>query len=435
MGFTVFHLEKGAGNDAPISAHIERTIEPANADKSRTHLNRELIELPEGVKNRTEAIQHRIETAGITRKITNNQVRVIRSMLSGTHEDMKQIEEAGKLDEWCADNLDWLKKTFGAENLVSAVLHMDEKTPHIHATIIPIVTGERRKAKQEQLKTGKKYRTKSVNAPRLCADDIMARDKLKNYQDTYAEAMNKYGLQRGVEGSEARHITTQQYYRELFKQNENLKEDNEVLQEQKEEANEELSRIKTEIKTEKLKSSAVDVATSAIEGIGSMFGSSKVKRQQKEIENLKLENTELQTEIQTMKTQIQLKEKEHTTIKEKFQQELDKIHSLFPKIRELLRIEKLCRYLGFDEEHSNIILDMKPFFFSGKLYSSEFQKHFETEHSVAEIKPLLSDPDRLQLTIDGISDTSWFRQKHKEFLEKIGVKAKHESSKNKGITR
>ena len=78
MGFTVFHLEKGAGNDAPISAHIERTIEPANADKSRTYLNRELIELPEGVKNRTEAIQHRIETAGITRKITNNQVRVIR---------------------------------------------------------------------------------------------------------------------------------------------------------------------------------------------------------------------------------------------------------------------------------------------------------------------------------------------------------------------
>jgi len=212
MGYVSLHLEKVAGNDAQMSAHIERTIDPANADKSRTHLNRELIEFPDGIKNRTEAIQHRIETAGITRKISHNQVRVVRGILSGTHEDIKQIESDGKLDEWCADNLDWLKKTFGSENLVSAVLHMDEKTPHIHATIIPIVTGERRKAKLEQSKTGRKYKTKSINAPRLCADDVTARDKLKLYQDTYAEAMNKYGLQRGKDGSEAKHITTQQYY-------------------------------------------------------------------------------------------------------------------------------------------------------------------------------------------------------------------------------
>jgi len=217
----------------------------------------------------------------------------------------------------------------------------------------------------------------------------------------------------------------------LVDKNENLKGNIEVLQEQKEEANEELSHIKSEIKTEKLKSSAVDVATSAIEGIGSMFGGSKVKKQQQEIENLKLENAGLQTEIQTLKAQTQIKEKEHTTIKEKLQQELDKIYSLFPKIKELLRIEKLCRYLGFDEEHTNIILDMKPFFFSGKLYSSEYQKHFETEHSVAEIKPLMSDPNKLQLTIDGISDVSWFRQKQKEFLEKIGVKIQPNQSKMK----
>ena len=59
----------------------------------------------------------------------------------------------------------------------------------------------------------------------------MSRDKLKAYQTTYAEAMAKYGLQRGVEGSEAKHISTQQYYREVFvrknemaEQIENLKE-------------------------------------------------------------------------------------------------------------------------------------------------------------------------------------------------------------------
>jgi len=63
----------------------------------------------------------------------------------------------------------------------------------------------------------------------------MARDKLKQYQNTYAKVMNKYGLQRGIEGSEARHITTQQYYRDLHNQNKNLKENIEILQEQNKE--------------------------------------------------------------------------------------------------------------------------------------------------------------------------------------------------------
>ena len=156
MGFVVCNLQKAQGNDSAMSAHIERTIAPANADASRTHLNRELITFPENVKNRTQAIQHRIENAGITRKVGKNQVRAIRFILSGTHEDMKRIEADGKLDEWCKDSVEWAKNTFGAENLVSAVLHLDEKSPHIHATIVPIVTGERRKAKTENPTEGKK---------------------------------------------------------------------------------------------------------------------------------------------------------------------------------------------------------------------------------------------------------------------------------------
>ncbi|MDR2915455.1 MAG: plasmid recombination protein, partial [Tannerella sp.] len=148
--FAVLHLEKGAGNDAPISSHIERTVNPSNADKDRTHLNRELIEFPDGVKNRTEAIQYRIEHAEIARKISHNQVRAIRFIMTGSPEQMQRIQDEGKLDDWCRDSLDWLRKEVGNENVVSAVLHMDEQTPHIHATVVPIVTGERRKARQEQ---------------------------------------------------------------------------------------------------------------------------------------------------------------------------------------------------------------------------------------------------------------------------------------------
>ena len=86
------------------------------------------------------------------------------------------------------------------------MLHMDEHTPHIHATVVPIVTGERRKARKKQAE-GKRIYRKKANAVRLCADDLQTRERLVAYHDSYAAAMAKYGLQRGVRGSDARHTT------------------------------------------------------------------------------------------------------------------------------------------------------------------------------------------------------------------------------------
>ena len=130
--------------------------------------------------DRTEAISHRIRTAGIKRKITPDQVRAIRIVLSGTHEDMARVQDEGRLNEWCGDNLQWLHRTFGKENTVSAVLHMDEHTPHIHATVVPIVTGERRKARKKQADSKRTYR-KKANAVRLCADDLLTRERLFSF--------------------------------------------------------------------------------------------------------------------------------------------------------------------------------------------------------------------------------------------------------------
>ena len=105
MGYAVLHLEKAKGADGAMSTHIERTVHPKNADRMRTHLNRELVRFPEGVKNRTQAIAYRIETAGIKRKVGTNQVKAIRVLLTGSNKDMKQMEEDGRLDGWCNDNL------------------------------------------------------------------------------------------------------------------------------------------------------------------------------------------------------------------------------------------------------------------------------------------------------------------------------------------
>lgn len=95
---------------------------------------------PANVTNRTEAIAHRIATAGIYRKIADNQVKALRFILSGSHEDMLQLESDGRLEEWCNSTMQWLYITFGKANVVAATLHADEETPHIHATVVPIVT-------------------------------------------------------------------------------------------------------------------------------------------------------------------------------------------------------------------------------------------------------------------------------------------------------
>lgn len=161
---------------------------------------------------------------------------------------------------------------------------MDESTPHLHATVVPIVHTERQRKKKEQ-EVKRTYRKKTP-APRLCADDVMSRANLKRYQNTYAEAMQKYGLQRGIEGSEAQHISTHEYYRSLMAQGKDILEDVEALLKKKEQAEQELLKIKSEKKTEELKNTAAQTATTALKGINSLLGSNKISRLEKENEQL-----------------------------------------------------------------------------------------------------------------------------------------------------
>ena len=456
MGYVVLHLDKSPDNEVPMTAHIARTKMPPNAIPELTYLNEELVEYPEGVSDRTEAINHRLEHAGLTRKIGTNQVRVLRVMLTGTQEDMKRIAQEGRLKAWCADNLEWLRRTFGAENVVSAVLHMDEATPHIHAAVVPIVTGERRKVLKEQTDepNKRKYRTKSAARPRLCADDVMSRVKLKEYQDTYAAAMAKYGLQRGIDGSKARHVTTQEFYRNAIARQQNLQDNiGELLriEEEKRKAVEhatkqeqtaraelhrtavELNIVKGELKTERLKNSAAEVGTTIIDGIGFMNGTSKVKRQEQEIGVLRQEVAArdetigiLQAKIQTMQSEhsreLTTMQAQHTTetanLTKRHEKEVSLLKTIiskattwFPYFREMIRMENVCRTVGFDDEQTATLIKGKPLEYSGELYSEEHNCQFPVERVTAQITPNPTDKRKLQLNIDKVPFKEWCREK------------------------
>ena len=444
MGYAVLHLEKAKGTDSRMSAHIERTVHPKNADRTRTHLNRELVQFPEGVRNRTQAIAHRVETAGIRRKVGTNQVRAIRVLLTGSNRDMKQIEADGRLDDWCNDSLQWLRETYGEQNLVSAVLHMDEKTPHIHATVIPIVTGERRKAGQEEQNGKKKYKKKNPQDVRLCADDVMARHRLKHYQDTYAQAMNKYGLQRGVDGSLARHISTMQYYKQLVEQQDSLQENIENLLGLEEEAMKKLKQVKGEINVQKMKGAAVNATTAIADGVSSLFGGSKVKKLEAENENLKRNIVNLQKQVQAEQREQTKMENRHSSeinrVDRSYRQKiaeydnrLELIDTYFPIVKELIPIAEQCREVGFTEELTRRIVSLQPVEFKGRLYSKEYKEKFRTEHSTATVERDPQEKGKFRLCIDGVPILDWFRKKFQEIKEKLGLNTPVENKQRKGL--
>ncbi len=423
MGFVVLHMEKAHGSDSGTTAHIERFIIPKNADPTRTHLNRKLIDYHDGVKDRSAAIQRRLEDAGLTRKIGSNQVRAIRINVSGTHEDMERIEREGRLDEWCADNLKYFADLFGKENIVAAHLHRDEETPHIHITLVPIVKGERKRRKREE-QAKKRYRKKPTDTARLCADDIMTRLKLKSYQDTYAIAMAKYGLQRGIDGSKARHKSTQQYYNETKKLADNLKAEVVDLQEQKETAQQELRQAKKEVQTEKLKGAATTVATNIAESVGSLFGSNKVKTLERENRDLHEHVSELEEEARQRELQHTKRIEEITDAYEKRHRKLSEftefVKRYFPYVEKLMpTINFLRERLGFKDDIIRKLCTFKDVPIKGKLHSSEFNRDFETQRAVCSIKE--DENGKFDFKIDGVSHVSWFRKKMNEFREAIGI--------------
>ncbi len=296
--YAVCHLQRGSGNDSGMSCHIERkdaqgkTYVPDNADSSRTHQNRELVSFPDGVRNRTEAIQYRIDHAGLSRKVAKNQCKAIRIILTGTHEQMMKMQEEGRLDKWMEANLRWLYVTFGKENVVSCVLHLDEKTPHLHATIVPIVTAERQRREREG---ERKYNTKS--GPRLSADDVLKRARLREYQDTYAVAMKPFGLKRGIVGSTARHIATSTHYKQQMQQYE---EDIAKLQEEME-------------KTKEGKSTIL-----------ALFGKGDLAKAKKELSAKDEETRKLQAKIAKI-------EAEKASLKQKYESDIAKLKNGYQK--------------------------------------------------------------------------------------------------------
>lgn len=130
---------------------------------------------------------------------------------------------------------------------------------------------------------------------------------------------------------------------------------------------------------------------------------------------------------------MQTLQKEYTSTTDKLCAELKKIYDLFPNLRELLSIERMCRLVGFSDDLTKRILSGQKVGFKGSLYSAEYKRNFSTEHSTAQIEAEPDKPRKLRLAIDGLDIIEWFRFKYREFQKSIGINWTNKEMKKKNI--
>lgn len=439
MSYAVLHIMKASGSCNAIARHIERSTQPDNAHPELRHLNREdFIRYPEGVGGLGEAIRYRLDHAGLTRKIGKNQVLALNVLLTSDGEALRRLADEGRLNEWAETSIGWAKQTFGEDNVVGAHLHMDEQTPHLHVTVVLIVTTER-KRKPSEARATKRYRTKPKNGPRLSADDIMTRENLTRFQDTYAEAMARFGLERGIRGSEARHVDQHEYYRQCQIKKKGLEQDVMKLSTEKKK----LSREKTALESDNRK---LEGDNRYLEGKHELYEQSnerlktecetltRTKRELIETNNtlmpevtqlveahdrLVSANTRLSAEVESLELR-----KMRSVVDTELAQYKAEIERYCPDVPDLIVWGRYCTHIGFPDQMTQRILAQQSVGFSGKLYSPEHEQKFSTEHSEAKLERDPEKEHRFILKIDGISVFQWFRDMARKLLEKMKIKSK-----------
>jgi len=182
---------KTAGAARGKTAHNYRLMDTPNADPTRTAaLNQEYVNTDRA--DYWSLAEQRIAEV-VTRKVRDDQVRAMEVVLTASPDWFKRGQDGQAEDmrdsKWVADNLHFLKEKFGEKNVVSFTLHQDEKTPHVHAVVIPI-----------------------TDKNRLSADTLFNPKTLSQLQTDYGAAMAEHGLERGVEGSRRQHQDMKQVY-------------------------------------------------------------------------------------------------------------------------------------------------------------------------------------------------------------------------------
>lgn len=207
MAYAIFRTEKYKTNHAIggiMRHHLREAPEEVKGlDPSRTHLNISI-----GAADRPalfKAIKARIATT--TRKPRPDANRIIENIFTASPEFFQDMPYESQ-KAYLLQCVEFSKEVYGAENIVGAYLHFDEKSPHVHVLAVPIETSTRTTKKSSRQIT-------TLNAGHYLGGS----EKCINLQTRFAEFVQGkgYDLKRGEPKRETkrRHVPLREYYAEI----------------------------------------------------------------------------------------------------------------------------------------------------------------------------------------------------------------------------
>ena len=205
---------------AQVGSHNKREKRAYNSNKDikieLSKNNIELVPLQEkyvkGFYNKTidyrKEHEERMKKERADRKKTfnqmlNNSKNVVADelMFTATYEFFKDMNKEQILD-WANTCMEFVYKDLGynKDQVLHSTIHLDEKTPHIHCVVIPLIKKLDKRSNTERYTISKKQ---------------YVRDKihLSELQDKYHKRLTDkgYDLERGIKGSDSKHIKIKEY--------------------------------------------------------------------------------------------------------------------------------------------------------------------------------------------------------------------------------
>ena len=216
-------------------------------------------------------------------------------------------------------------------------------------------------------------------------------------------------------------------------------------------AEQELRQVKSEIRTDKLKSAATDAATVIASGVGSLFGSGKMKKLEQSNEELRQEIAKRDKGIDDLKAQMQRMQEQHGKQIRNLQgihkqeleakdKEISRLNTLlekafkwFPMLKEMLRMEKLCAAIGFTKEMIESLLTKKEAIrCNGRIYSEEHRRKFDIKNDIFKVEKNPTDDSKLVLTINRQPIGEWFKEQWEKLRQSLR-KSAEEPRKSRGF--
>ena len=216
-------------------------------------------------------------------------------------------------------------------------------------------------------------------------------------------------------------------------------------------AEQELRQVKSEIRTDKLKSAATDAATVIASGVGSLFGSGKMKKLEQSNEELHQEIAKRDKGIDDLKTQMQHMQEQHGRQIRNLQgihkleleakdKEISRLNTIlekafkwFPMLKEMLRMEKLCAAIGFTKEMIESLLTKKEAIrCNGRIYSEEHRRKFNIRNDIFKVERSPTNDSKLVLTINRQPIGEWFKEQFGKLKHNL-CEPIEEPKRNRGL--